>query len=127
ASVGVPIAESAVVTLLVVGQARAAAALALGLIAIFSLALLHARQEEGDRLPCGCFGRVIPRDYRLLAARNAALAALAATVLFSGRDRLVTASLGPDSTVLLPAALVILGLSVAVWVSRELAETSRRQ
>jgi hypothetical protein len=127
ASVAVPVAESAVVALLVLDQARAGAALTLALLAIFSSGLLYARREHGDRLPCGCFGRAVPHDYRLLAARNAGLAILAGIVLVNDHDRLLNHVTMPGPSALLPAALVIVGLSLAVWVARELSQAARRQ
>jgi di/tricarboxylate transporter len=126
ASVVVPFSEMAVVGLLVTGHALAGAALTLGLLATFSLTLLSARKEHGDRLPCGCFGRATRHDYRLLVARNAGIAFLAGILLIDGRDHLMTQSLQPASTTLLPTALVIIGLLLTLWVTRELTEGMRR-
>ena len=127
ASLVVPVAELTVVLLLILGRARAGAALTLALLSIFSLALLSARLSQGDRLPCGCFGRATPHDYRLLIARNAVLASLAAMILIDGRDRLLGDITHPASVVLLPLLLVVVGLSVVVWLGRELSATLRRQ
>jgi Methylamine utilisation protein MauE len=126
AAVVVPFLESIVVALLGTGHALAGAALTLGLLAAFSLALLSARREHADRLPCGCFGRTTLHDYRLLVARNAGLAVLAGIVLIDGRDHLMTESLWSAPTTLLPTALVVVGLSLALWVGRELIEGMRR-
>jgi hypothetical protein len=127
ASLAVPIAELTVVALLILDRARAGAALTLTLLAMFSLALLNARQHQGDRLPCGCFGRATPHDYRLLVARNGALACLAAIVLVDGRDGLVTGSLRTTSNTLLPALLVLVGLSLVLWVGRGWSQAMHRQ
>jgi Methylamine utilisation protein MauE len=126
ASAGVPVAELAVVGLLVSGHALAASALCLMLLATFSLALLSARQKGSNRLPCGCFGRATLHDYRLLVARNAGLALLAALVLINGHERLLGDPIGPASAGLLPVALVAVGGIVLFWVVRELAVVMRR-
>jgi hypothetical protein len=123
----VPVAELAVAGLFVTGHALAGAALTVALLAGFSLALLAARQRQGDRLPCGCFGRATPHDYRLLVARNGALACLAGVVLIDGRDRLFTDAMKPTSATLLPAALVVVGLSMALWMGREITEAMRKR
>jgi Methylamine utilisation protein MauE len=126
ASVGVPLAEAAVVALLLAGRALAGGALTLMLLAVFSLALLSARQNGSDRIPCGCFGSATPHDYRLLVARNAALAVLAGIVLAGGRQHL-TIALPPSGAPLLPIALVALGVALLGWLARELSASMRRQ
>ncbi|HEX3326644.1 MAG TPA: MauE/DoxX family redox-associated membrane protein [Actinomycetota bacterium] len=127
ASVVVPGAELTVAALLGTGHARAGAALTMALLAGFSLALVSARQAQGNRLPCGCFGRATPHDYRLLVARNAGLACLAGIILIGGRDRLLTGSLRPNTTSLLPAALAGLGVVMVLWIGREVADAMRKQ
>jgi chromate transport protein ChrA len=62
----------------------------------------------------------------LLIARNGALAALAGIILIGGRDHLVTGSISAWATVL-PSVLIIIGLSLALWLAREITEVSRRQ
>ncbi|MEA2508724.1 MAG: Methylamine utilization protein MauE [Actinomycetota bacterium] len=126
ASIAVPLAELAVVCLMLVGRARAGAALTLGLLSVFSLTLPQMSQKHGNRVPCGCFGKATSYDLRLLIARNGALAALAGIILIGGRDHLVIGSIHSAWTVL-PSALVFVGLSLAFWVGRELTEASRRQ
>jgi hypothetical protein len=126
ASLLVPIGELTVVALLVLDHALAGAALTLTLLAAFSLALLDAHQEHGDRLPCGCFGRATPHDYRLLVARNGGLAFLAGIVLIGGRDRLISDTFHAPTS-LVPALLVVVGLSIVLWVGRELSGSLRRQ
>jgi Methylamine utilisation protein MauE len=127
ASTLVPLAEIAVTGLFVTDHALAGAALTVALLAGFSLALLSAHRSQGNRLPCGCFGRATPHDYRLLVGRNGALACLAGVVLIDGRDRLFTDAMRPTSTTLLPAALVVLGLSMALWMGREVTEAMRKR
>jgi Methylamine utilisation protein MauE len=124
---GVPLSEMVIVGLLVSSHARAGAALSLGLIAAFSWALLRARQWQGDRLPCGCFGRAELHDYRLLVGRNAGIAVLAGVVLIQGHDHLMTESLRWSPSSLLPSALVIIGLLLALWVAREFIQGMRKQ
>ncbi|MDQ3661031.1 MAG: hypothetical protein M3454_08270 [Actinomycetota bacterium] len=116
AAAGVPLGEAVVAGLLIVGHLQAGAALALALVAAFSLALARLGTQGQSRVPCGCFGRVTDRSLRLLLARNALLAALAAAVLAvkpqgwpSWQTR---APLGSDA---LPAALVLLGLVLCTW------------
>ena len=125
ASVGVPLAEVAVVALLLAGHALAAAALTLMMLAVFSLALLSARQDGRRSIPCGCFGAATPHDLRLLVARNAALAVLAGIVLAGGREHL-TVAVPRNAPGLLPIALVALGVGVMAWLARELSAALRR-
>ena len=119
ASLGVPGAEAAVAGLVVAGATRSGAALALALLAAFSLAVVRARHLAGDRLPCGCFGRAAVRDYRTMLIRNALLALLAAVVLLAGRDIALGRGLDvPSSGELIPAALLCLGTGLVVYVLR---------
>jgi Methylamine utilisation protein MauE len=126
AAVAVPLAELSVVGLMLVGRALAGAALTLGLLSVFSLTFPRVRLESGNRVPCGCFGKATNVDIRLLIARNGALAALAGIILIAGRDHLVTGSISGWATVL-PSVLVVIGLSLALWLVREITEASRRQ
>src|SRR6266542_3922431 len=84
-----PWLELSVVIALVAGAPKAGAAVGLGLMLAFSLAILRARlMQPGNRLGCGCFGNTSVLDYRIMLLRNAAIAALLAFVLASrtGRD-----------------------------------------
>lgn len=114
ATVVVPLSELACVGLLVGGFVSAGAALALGMLTLFSAALLRARSLQGDRLPCGCFGRSKERDYRSLLARNAALAVSAILVLLGGSGTGASLELAP--TDLIPATLVCAGFSLIGWM-----------
>ena len=115
-AVGVPVAELAVASTILWGSARAGAALALALLAAFSAAVVRARARQGDRLPCGCFGRVTVRDYRTMLGRNALGGALTAIVLLSGvQVGILEGAVAPSGPELLPAALICLGTILAGW------------
>lgn len=122
ASAGVPAIEAGVGALVVLGSARAGAALAIALLAGFSLAVIRARSIEGDRLPCGCFGGAGERDYRTLLIRNALLAVTAAIVLVGGTDTSPLAGFrAPTMAEIVPAVLVAGGLIIGAWVTFEVA------
>ena len=98
-----PAAESLVLILMVLGRERAAAAVALASIVVFSLALVRLAVRDGVRVACGCFGRA-SIDVRLALARNVALAATAvAAWSLAARDPSFTL---PDAGDTLPALLV---------------------
>ncbi|MDQ4142849.1 MAG: hypothetical protein M3198_03740 [Actinomycetota bacterium] len=124
----VPVAEVTVVLLVLGGVARVAMASALALLAAFCLAVLRARSREGDRLPCGCFGKTEARDYRLMLVRNAALSALAGLVLLGG-DGLdpVTAGDVPEPGEVLPATLVIIGILLGGWILKQATSSMKRR
>ncbi|MFN2488328.1 MAG: MauE/DoxX family redox-associated membrane protein [Actinomycetota bacterium] len=122
---GVPLVEAGVVALLLAGEVRLGAALVVSLISAFSLAVLRARSLEGDRLPCGCFGRASARDYRQMLLRNSLLGALAAIVLIVAGARLSVAA--PQRGELVPAALVVAGLAFAGWLVWQAATALRRR
>ncbi|CAN5459396.1 hypothetical protein BH18ACT16_BH18ACT16_06870 [soil metagenome] len=112
-ALGVPLAEALVTGLLVAGLLQAGAALALALVAAFSLLLARLGTDGRSRVPCGCFGGVTERSLRLLLGRNAVLVCLATAVLavkpqdwpsWPGRMPLVSEAA--------PAALVLLGLAL---------------
>jgi hypothetical protein len=115
-AVAVPLVEAGVPALVVGGFPTAAGALALGLLAAFSAAILRARRLEGDRLPCGCFGGGDRRDYRLLLARNLALGAVAAAALADPAGD-PWADVGPAE--LLPVVLLAVGLLMTAFLLRE--------
>ena len=123
AALGVPTAEALVPILALLGRPRAAAAVALVSIVVFSVALVRLALRDGARVSCGCFGRG-SIDVRLALARNAVIAAAA----------MVSWSLATIDPVLrlprvedtLPALLVTGALAVAaltgwraaVWLGR---------
>lgn len=121
----VPLAEIAIVALFVAGALRPAGALTLALVAGFSGAIVRARGiGNRKRVPCGCFGGSRDTDYRLLLARNLALAVLAALVLLGPRS----ASLSfPDDLALLPTALIAIGGLLLVWMTVQTANSLRRR
>lgn len=122
----VPIVEGAVPILFLAGASRSAAALALALLAAFSLAVLRARRLQGDRLPCGCFGTATARDYRVVIARNALLGAAAALVMVPGRDVALFEGLGaPGASDVVPVLLAATGVALIAWMLWTLRASSR--
>lgn len=119
ALIGVPILELAVPVLLLAGRTRAAAALSLFLLAGFSLAVMRARRAVGDKLPCGCFGKLKKRDYRITLARNALLAFVAGVLLVGAEDfALFTGFALPQGSEFLAATLFVVGIMVSAWLLR---------
>jgi hypothetical protein len=128
ALVGVPLAEGTVAALVIAGAPVNASILALALLVVFSGAIFRARMVHGSLVPCGCFGRTRARDFRVLLARNVALALLAAGVLMTGASfPLLEWARRPGMGELLPAGLAIAGLGLAAWLARMATTTFRRQ
>src|SRR5919106_1142731 len=124
---GTPVVEFGVVALLLSPAPRAGAALAVALLAAFSLVVLRGRSVHGEKLPCGCFGRSRERDYRTMLVRNALLGILAAIVLIADRDESALAGLSlPNGRELVPALLIALGVIVAGWTAYQVMNTARR-
>ena len=121
--VAVPVAEIAIAGLILVGATKPAGALSVALLSSFCAALLRARKEEGDKLPCGCFGGEKERDYRVLLARNIALLLPAVVLMMSGD---VSLRGRPGSVELLPALFVVLGITVIGWTAFEVSRALRR-
>ncbi len=107
AAASVPVAELAVAALLIV-NGRAGAAAAAVLLALFTGALLRARERAGDKLPCACFGSAGQRDWRALAARNALLVTVAVVAFTAERP------VGGETVAMV---LAIAGLVLAVWTA----------
>lgn len=127
ALVGVPLVELALATLPFLGLVSTAGVAALVVLSVFSAAIVVGRVRVGRRLDCGCFGASRARDYRLLLARNAALAVVAVVAWREGRDAWIGGSLAaPSGSDLLPAALVAVGVALAMWVSVRAVVTVRR-
>jgi hypothetical protein len=118
----VPAVEAGVAALLLWGDARVGAAASLSLVSIFSLAVLRARAQEGDSLPCGCFGGATERDYRHMLVRNASIAALAALVLAQPPDLQ-----SPSTEEALPAALTLLGACGIAWLAHHASASLLRR
>jgi len=127
ALVGVPLVELALATLPFLGLVSTAGLASLAVLWVFSAAIVVGRVRVGRRLDCGCFGASRARDYRLLLARNAALAVVAVVAWREGRDAWIGGSLAaPSGSDLVPATLVALGLALAIWVSVRVVVTVRR-
>ena len=109
AAILVPVAEAAVPVTILWGATQIGAAMGLGLVVVFSAAVVRAALTRGDSLPCGCFGRAESRSARIMLARNLVIAGLAVTAMISGRSPLP--SFGPGDVV--PALLVGLGAALA--------------
>jgi hypothetical protein len=128
ALVGVPFAEAAVGGLVLAGASVYAAALALALLGGFSGAIVRAREVHGSLVPCGCFGRTKARDYRVLLARNFALAILPAGVLATAASfPLFQWARLPVGDEVVSVLLAAAGLGLAGWLTRIAATTLRHQ
>jgi hypothetical protein len=123
AACAIPLIEAQVPLLVVSGRERAAAALALAALAIFSAALVRAALRDGRWVPCGCFGRSVI-DVRTALVRNALLAGVAA---FAWGSAAADPSLVlPSGADVVPATLAAVTLAAAaatawrasVWFSR---------
>jgi hypothetical protein len=121
---GVPAVEVGVVLLLATGRAQAGAALALGLVAAFSMVIARAGARGRTRLPCGCFGGRDEVEGGRMLVRNAALAALGAVVIVAGNDAAVS---DIDAGELIPVLLTIAGVAVAAWMVVEASHHLRRR
>lgn len=127
AAVLVPLCEVMVAAALLMGAVRLGAAASLALLAAFSLAILGARSRgEGDKLPCGCFGKTTTRDYRISLARNALLALMASALLVRGEDVSPLGGFGaPSGSEVVPLLLILLGGVVIGWMVRSVVRVSR--
>ena len=127
ALVGVPVVELALVALPFLGLVSTAGLASFVVLWVFSAAIVVGRVRIGRRLDCGCFGAARSRDYRLLLARNGVLAVIAVVAWREAQDAWIGGSLdAPSGSDLLPATLVAVGLSLAVWVSVRAVITVRR-
>ena len=115
--IGVPVAEVAMVGLVVVEMHRSAGIAALAILVALSAAILQARRRVGNVVACGCFGTSVARDYRILLLRNALLAGAASIAALGGVDasRISVPGL-PTAGDALPAALAVAGIVVAAWM-----------
>jgi hypothetical protein len=117
AGLGVPIVELVMVGLVVAGLGSTAGIVSLAVLVLFSAAIVAGRLRAGRRLECGCFGGSTTRDYRVLLARNLALAGISLEAWRMGEDAPLVRSLRePGGADLLPAALIVLGVALAAWV-----------
>ena len=113
----VPAVELSIAVLALIAPV-VAGALALATLAAFSAVLL-TRRGGRTRVPCGCFGGAGERDYRILLARNAGLAALATLLLTGDGRRPLDGVHAPAGGELAAAALLMAGVALAVWTARE--------
>jgi hypothetical protein len=122
----VPAVELGIAALVLAGFGSSAGLLSIVALVAFSWAILLGRVRAGRRLECGCFGGSGTRDYRLLLARNLALAGVAFVGWRAGEDAPLVRSLGePAGADLLPVVLVVLGLALAAWVGAAFAGVGR--
>lgn len=127
-ALAVPVAELTVAALVLVGPVRVGLAATLLLVSAFSLGILRARSLQGDRLPCGCFGRTEARDYRLLLIRNALLGALAGIALVAGAsESVISLADVPSSSEIFPALLVAGGVVLVSWLAWQAFSMKRRE
>jgi len=119
----VPAMESLVPILTILGRERAAAAVALASVTVFSIALLRQAARDGVRVACGCFGRA-SIDVRVALARNVVLGAIAIVSwsLAAPEPALGVPEAGDGLPVLLFAgALTVAAITAwrsAVWLGR---------
>ncbi|MGH2806099.1 MAG: MauE/DoxX family redox-associated membrane protein [Actinomycetota bacterium] len=124
--IGLPIVELGTAALLLTSYARAGAAVALALVSSFSATVVRARAIAGDRVPCGCFGGMKTRDYRLMLVRNAVLGLAAAAVMIRADGGSPLHGFAPPrASELLPAGLVVLGVVFIGFVAWQAALMSR--
>jgi uncharacterized membrane protein YphA (DoxX/SURF4 family) len=119
----VPAIESLVPILTLLGRQRAAAAVALASLTVFSVSLLRPAARDGVRVACGCFGRASV-DVRVALTRNAVLAtaAVASWSLSVPDPALALPEAGDGLPLLLFAgALTVAAITAwrsAVWLGR---------
>ncbi|HSL10228.1 MAG TPA: MauE/DoxX family redox-associated membrane protein [Actinomycetota bacterium] len=114
----VPMAEVSVPTLALLGLRRASAVVAIGLLVVFSIAVVRARLRIGPAVPCGCFGERGAAAASAQLLRNAALAAAAAFAATSAPDAAVVRWPGaPGVADVVPAMLAAGSVAVAVWAA----------
>jgi uncharacterized membrane protein YphA (DoxX/SURF4 family) len=119
----VPAMESLVPILTILGRQRAAAAVALVSVTVFSIALLRPAARDGVRVACGCFGRASV-DVRVALARNLGFAttAIVSWLLAAPDPALGVPEAGDGLPVLLFAgALTVAAITAwrsAVWLGR---------
>jgi hypothetical protein len=117
AGFGVPVVELGIAALALAGLGSSAGLLSMVALVGFSGAIVLGRVRSGRRLECGCFAGSGTRDYRVLLVRNLALTGVAVVAWRAGEDAPLLRSLGePAGGDLLPIALAVLGLALAVWV-----------
>ena len=122
----VPLVEIAVPALVVLGSSGAAAVVSGVVLSVFSLELVRIHRRSGDRLPCGCFGGRETVGLRAALLRNAALGALAVSVVVGAtRGRpLGWPTFSPSDVLpllLSVGSIVVAGLATwraSIWLAR---------
>jgi hypothetical protein len=123
----VPLLEGAVVALVLVGELPPAGALCIASVSAFSLAILRRRSVEGDRFPCACFGRSTTRDYRVMLTRNLFVALLGVVMLGGSGVSVFDGLRAPGPGELLPAVLVVAGVTLITWMVVQASTSLRRK
>jgi AhpC/TSA family len=105
-----PLTELAIAALLVpTATARGAAVGAAGLLALFSIGLVRARDAD-----CNCFGALGGRGGRTALVRNALLGVAAVGLAIAGPGNGVGA-IGPAGALAIAAVLLVAALGLASW------------
>jgi hypothetical protein len=119
AVLAVPWIELAVAVLLLTGHTRIGAAIALAALVVFSVAIVRLhRVLASTAVPCGCLGSTTARDYRVLLARNAALAAVATVLVAFVPTRRGWAVHAGWNSLTMAAAVLTLAAAALVWSAR---------
>jgi hypothetical protein len=112
----VPWVELSIAVALAAGARLTGAASALGLLLVFSAAILRARLlQQGNKLGCGCFGGSALLDYRVMLLRNAAIMALLVFLLAADSEGAGQTPVGLLG-LLLVVALLWIGWQVGVYL-----------
>jgi hypothetical protein len=123
-----PWVELSVVVGLIAGAQAEGAAVALGLMLAFSIAILRARLlQQGNKLGCGCFGGSALLDYRVMLLRNAAMVGLLVLVLAAdaqGHFGQTPLSAPPR---LLPMLFGLMLVVAALWIGWQVRLHLRRR
>ncbi|MGH2735282.1 MAG: MauE/DoxX family redox-associated membrane protein [Actinomycetota bacterium] len=122
----VPFVELAAVALLLSVSIKAGAALSVAMLAGFSLAIMRARALQGEKLPCGCFGKTTERDWRLMLLRNSLLALPAALALLSANQGGIVENASVLRNEVVPVLLLALGLLAVAWLVAEVMSATQR-
>jgi methylamine utilization protein MauE len=119
-----PWVELSVVVGLITGARAEGAAIALGLMLAFSVAILRARLlQQGNKLGCGCFGGSALLDYRVMLLRNAAMVALLVFVLVADAQ----GDFGQAPARLLPMLFGVMLAAAALWIGWQVRVHLRRR
>ncbi|MGH2680937.1 MAG: MauE/DoxX family redox-associated membrane protein, partial [Actinomycetota bacterium] len=113
----VPVAETLVPALSLIGHPRAAGAVALLSIAVFTVGLVRLALRDGPHVACGCFGRATV-DVRVALARNLAIGVAAAIAWrLAPSDPVLGLPEGSDALPALLVAGAVAGAAITSWRS----------